>query len=353
MNSEKWFDWDTSENPESAAASSDRPEDPAASATPTSPDPGTTGAENTSDTGSLFQTQSPIPSSGSAEDYVPLETGELGAPSESGPPGSAEPTLGTEGVPAAAGFEAIEAPASTSGAPPAAPPSDSDPRTLTALRALHVDAVRAPAPVDAARPFHLRITGSLQTFEKERLLELIARENFGIREVDLDLQLEAGRILLPRISEFAAVLVAQTLRGAAVELRLEPSELVAAGAESALDPPTRYGSILQRPGEPATHPAEQIPVTSQPAIPGRGEAEELDVIIATGLIREPEWKAETSDAFSGLVESLKRELRFKAHLKKADALVRFEAKVLNSPWISESECRIQVSALAVRFAGPS
>ena len=70
------------------------------------------------------------------------------------------------------------------------------------------------------------------------------------------------------------------------------------------------------------------------------------------MIREPEWKAETSDSFAEVVESLKRELRFKAHLKKADALIRFEAKILNSSWISESECRVQVSALAVRFADP-
>ena len=167
MSSEKWFDWDTSENPEAASASSDRPEDPAAPAAPTSPDSGTPGTKNPSDTGSIFQTQSPVASSGSAEDYVPLETGPLAAPSEAGPPGSAEPTFETDGVPAAAGLEATEATVLTQGAPPAAPPSGSDPRTLTALRALHVDGVRAPAPVDAARPFHLRITGTLQALDRK------------------------------------------------------------------------------------------------------------------------------------------------------------------------------------------
>jgi hypothetical protein len=49
-----------------------------------------------------------------------------------------------------------------------------------------------------------------------------------------------------------------------------------------------------------------------------------------------------------LVESLKRELRYKAYIKKAHALVQFKAEVIPSPWHSENECRIQASALALK-----
>ncbi|NDD90947.1 hypothetical protein EBZ37_02520 [bacterium] len=206
-----------------------------------------------------------------------------------------------------------------------------------------------PIPqAEAMRPFHLWITGQLKSHEKDRLTDLLARENFGIREVDLELQFEAGRVLLPRISEYAAVLVAQALRGASVEFQLLPSEM----ASTAEQAPSSRSSIsrVQTTGELLDHPAEKIPVTQEAFLPGQETALALDHLIATGLIREPEWKAETSDSYSQIVEALKRELKFKAYLKKADALVRFEAKILTSPWISESECRVQVSALAVRYS---
>ncbi len=334
MTSEKWFDWDTSEEsaPEAAEPASDSPSDSPIETPSEMPLQPEGDAALPSFDGAAFDLGSPdAPPEASLQDSLqdaPLLQDDLREDSDS--PDSA-------GDLASVGAQA----------------------SGSALQSLHVP-IERPARVNAARPFHLWITGPLAPHEKEKLTELINREDFGIREVDLSVQLEAGRILLPRISEFAAVLVAQALKGSAVELRMQPSDLVSndlsADGQSASSEAGTVGFAAprephSRPTSPIEddHPAERIPVTGEARISGQETLIPVDVLVATGLLREPDWRAESSDAYSELVESLKRELRYKAHLKKADALVGFEARVLESPWLSEKECRIEVRATAVRF----
>jgi hypothetical protein len=196
------------------------------------------------------------------------------------------------------------------------------------------------AAIPAQRPFTLWIEGQFTAEDREKIQELLEREDFGIREVDLELQWETGRILLPQVSEYAAMRVAQTLRESALELSMQANMAAADGP-----------SFQKAPSTPSRHPAETIPITSQESVETAQPSESwatIDTILVTGLLKEPEWKAEQTDAFAKLVESLKRELRYRAHIKRAEALIRFKAEVLTSPWPSASECRVQVSALAVR-----
>lgn len=339
MTSEKWFDWDTSDEsaPEAAEPASDSPAEPA--------------SEIPSDS------HSEMPLEPEGESALPSFDGatfDLGSP-DAPPEASLQDSLQDAPLLQDDLREDSESPDSASDLA-----ANGTQASGSALQSLHVPAER-PARVNAARPFHLRITGPLAPHEKEKLTELINREDFGIREVDLSVQLEAGRILLPRISEFAAVLVAQALKGSAVELRMQPSDLVsndlsAEGHDASFEAGTAGLAATREPYSRPTspteddHPAERIPVTGDARISGQDSLIPVDVLVATGLLREPDWRAESSDAYSELVESLKRELRYKAHLKKADALVGFEARVLESPWLSEKECRIEVRATAVRFA---
>ena len=293
MTSDKWFDWDNSGSSESGSPGvnqepSGKSTQPSQQDAPVSPDP--------SEAFDSFDPTSPSPDTPLTEEAMP----ELGM---------TPPDLGAQ--------------------------------------ALHIQP--EPARVaEASRPFHLWIRGQLKSHEKDQLVDLLARENFGIREVDLEIQFEAGQVLLPRISEYAAVLVVQTLRGASVEFQLLPSEMALAdGATKNIS--KRFTQTAQT-VTTLDHPAESLPITKDPFLPGHENAHVFDQLVATGLIREPEWNAESSDSYSQMVEALKRELRFKAHLKKADGLVHFEAKILTSPWISETECRVQVSASAVRFS---
>ncbi|MBU6376329.1 MAG: hypothetical protein KGQ59_10065 [Bdellovibrionales bacterium] len=282
--------------------------------------------------------------SGASETGSPSVTQEQSSKSTQPSPQDAQMSPGQS-----EGFDSFDPTSSSPETPPmegAIPELGMDPPELGA-QALNIQP--EPAPVaEASRPFHLWIRGQLKSHEKDQLVDLLARENFGIREVDLEIQFEAGQVLLPRISEYAAVLVVQTLRGASVEFELLPSEMALAdGAPKSL--PKRFPHTPQTVST-LDHPAESLPITKDPFLPGHENAQIFDQLVATGLIREPEWNAESNDSYSQMVEALKRELRFKAHLKKADGLVHFEAKILASPWISETECRVQVSASAVRFS---
>jgi hypothetical protein len=203
----------------------------------------------------------------------------------------------------------------------------------------------AAASVPADRPFTLLIEGQITSEDRERLLELLSRENFGIREVDLEPQWDAGRLLLPQISEYAAMRVAQVLRESRLDLKLEP-----AGSQQAL-----LHSETSSPGSSSrthpVHPAELIPVTPLDHLgPGHSsdDWEAIDTLLATGRLMEPEWKASQTDAYSRLVETLKRELRYRAHIRRAEALIRFRAEILSGPWQESQECRVQVSALAIK-----
>jgi hypothetical protein len=239
-------------------------------------------------------------------------------------------------------------------APEAPAPQSTEPEPLASLEATEsspspgVTLLTQKAPIPAQRPFNLWVEGEFTAEDREKLTELLEREEFGIREVDLELQWETGRILLPQISEYAAMRVAQTLRESALELKMQANMIEAElpGSQKGLQSQTQTQTH-----SPAIHPAETIPITSLESIESSPQPEAwetIDTILVTGLLKEPEWKAEQTDAFSKLVESLKRELRYRAHIKRAEALIRFKAEVLTSPWPSASECRVQVSALAVK-----
>lgn len=226
--------------------------------------------------------------------------------------------------------------------PEAFEPSLQDPVLPPPAQATESQLEPQSAVVAAQRPYTLWIEGSFRPEDRDKLLDLISREGFGIREVDLEPQWESGRVLLPRISEYAAMRVAQVLRESSLTLRMDFSNSTQREPEPA--PPIRTEIASE-------HPAEAIPVTSH-ELPQPGadpsQWETVDTLIATALLAEPEWRASQTDAFANLVESLKRELRHRAYIKKAHALVSFQSQVIKSPWQGETECRVQVSAIALK-----
>jgi hypothetical protein len=213
-------------------------------------------------------------------------------------------------------------------------------------------AAETPPAVSASaeRPFSVWIEGNFTSEDRQKIEELISNENFGIRVGDLELQWEEGTVLLPQISEYAAMRVAQVLRESSLQLRLIPSEFKVLDSPEA--PIKSSGHSMAVSSE---HPAENIPVTTQEGLghdPSTENWEAIDTILATGILKEPEWKATETDGYGRLVESLKRELRYRAHIKKAEALLRFQSQILPSSWRSDGECRVQVSALAVKRSTP-
>lgn len=207
----------------------------------------------------------------------------------------------------------------------------------------------AQATVPAAYPYSLLITGRLTDHEKEKLLDLLSRENMGIREVDLEPQLEAGRILIPRISEFAGVLIVQALRAASVEMELGPSDLIFASEN------TRDESFVPMSGSEdvawssseASHPAEALPLTSESSIPGVNSFTVIDTLTATAALRSDVVETEKSSEYQEALDALQRELKYKAYRRGAQAIVSFSIQLaaLNLP----THYRLTVTGLAVKL----
>ena len=228
---------------------------------------------------------------------------------------------------------------SSSDSPPPTP-NQAAQEVMENVRKFSETAEPAPA-VPAAYPFSLTINGPLAPEEKERLLDLLSRENMGIREVDLEPQFEAGRILIPRISEYAGVLLVQALRGTQARMRLYPSDSQEDFHETSV--------VNAEPSGP--HPAESLPITQAGAFPQFSQTRTIETVTASAALNVRAVEAQETPEFQDALESLKRELRYRAFRKGACGIIgfNFTLTTLNLP----TRYRLTVSGDAVSLNTPS
>ena len=213
-------------------------------------------------------------------------------------------------------------------------------------------------PVSAQFPFSLMIEGTLEPEERERLIDLLGREGFGISEVDLEPQLKAGKILIPRVSEYAGVLLVQALRTAKARIRLGPSDTVFSTGDTRdaesdrIDSSTQNAQVrvaFQESGEglPA---AERIPVSTESTLPGFGPYYVLDAVTASVTLRTMALEAESSYEYQEALEQLKLELQYKASRKGANGIVNFGVQLITLP--QRSQYRLMAVGSAIRSGQP-
>lgn len=195
--------------------------------------------------------------------------------------------------------------------------------------------------VAASNPFTLRIAGELRPEEREKLLEILSRENLGIREMDLEHQFASHQILIPRVSEYVGVLIIQQLRQATVEFALAPSD----GFPEMPAPAFAARVETQTPAAPLVF--EDIPVTQDAELQGLGTPIPIDVVSASASIQAALVEARQSQAFEEVVDNLKRELKARAHYRGAKAITHFEMQLL--PLKDPALYRITLSGSAVRW----
>lgn len=271
------------------------------------------------------------------------------------PPPSEPSPSDTQSSPAESEFETSPQPEITEPLRPAthAPRTVSEP--LDKVREYSEQLSSARASVPASFPFSLIITGHLAPEEKERLLDLLSRENMGIREIDLEPQFESGKILIPRISEYAGILIMSALRSASVRLRFGPSDSIFAtedtqesDAASSFD--SGLGQSASQSRSDSSHPAEELPITTEATLPGQVEhaiTQLIDVVTASAALKTSSVEAEHSPEYQMLVETLQRELKYKAFHKGATAIVSFSVQLtsLRQP----THYRVQVTGAAIKI----
>jgi hypothetical protein len=237
-------------------------------------------------------------------------------------------------------------------------PSPQAPRTIEAplekVREYSEQLSPGKSSVPASFPFSLIVTGRLAPEEKERLLDLISRENMGIREIDLEPQFESGKILIPRISEYAGILILSALRSAAVKLRFGPSDSIFATEDTqdtnaGVSFDSGLGQSASRSSSDGSHPAEELPITTEAALPGQVQhamTQLIDVVTASAALKTSSVEAEHSPEYQMLLETLQRELKYKAFHKGATAIVSFSVQLtsLRQP----THYRVMVTGAAIK-----
>ncbi len=245
---------------------------------------------------------------------------------------------------------AMEMPAPMEYAPePALTAAPNNVDTLEAVRQYAEQLPSAAPNVPADFPFTLKVTGRLEPDERARFSDLITRENLGIREVDLEPQFEAGRILVPRVSEYAAVMLVQAIRGASVEIELGPSD----DAEGVWNTPYSASEVSgSHHALPDSHdnPAESLPVTSDSLLPDLGPYVVVDAVTASASLSSNAVEAEHSREYQELLEALQRELKYKAFRRGANAILCFQVTL--TPLTLPSRYRLTVIGSAVKFSTP-
>jgi uncharacterized protein YbjQ (UPF0145 family) len=205
-------------------------------------------------------------------------------------------------------------------------------------------------PEVAETPFSLVIEGPIRPHERETLLSILSRENLGVREVELEPQFAAGHILIPRISEYAGVMIVQALRNTTAKMRLGPSEriFVSSQAEDASDrlimPPTPDSEVFIHEEEFAH--ADRVLLTSADTIPGKKLLAAIDTLHNSMNLKSVSLSQPQSPRFQDAIERLKKQLKFQAHHRGANALVGF--KYTLHPLEGQSTFKLVVEARAVR-----
>lgn len=268
-------------------------------------------------------------------------------------PISESPEAISEAISESMGSPLEEPVAGIESATPPSPPSPSGstpPSTIESVRTFSENLKPGKPAVAAEFPFSLMIIGPLTAHEKAKLLDLISSEDFGIRELELEPQLAAGRVLLPRISEYAGIRIIQALRSTQAKIRFGPSDAIFSTEDTREESPTPsttspssstfYSSEVE-------HPAESLPLTSASSIPGVSNIALIDLITATALLNTRVVEAESSAEYLEITEALQREIKYKTFRKGGNAVTEFKIQIqyLSSP----AQYRLVATGNAVRI----
>jgi hypothetical protein len=190
-------------------------------------------------------------------------------------------------------------------------------------------------------PFHLMISGQFGPFERDKLILFITENSIGIASRDLDLQLNAGRVLFPRISEFAAVRLIQELRDSGLVFLLKPSA-------RDHDEPFEHSAALQF--QFNAQDQAQLSVPQIPILPDHStllaQYVEIDSIQTHQFVKAEMIEVERSDLFQEVIERMTQSLKQKARVKGGDALYRLQQKI--SPLRLPSQYQISVTAVVLK-----
>lgn len=212
---------------------------------------------------------------------------------------------------------------------PSEPAITGSQNTLQNIRQ-YSETVRVQTPIEAQTPYSLLIVGTLLKHEQERLISIISRANIGLREVELEPQFEAGRILIPRISEYLGIVIVQALRDSKTKMLLGPAEKIFSNEETQDGSHEFYEknqNIFYTSREQKLE-YEQIPITSDKHLSHQPLARVIDTVHTSLALKHSEVHAQRPDALNEALENAKNHLRALAFHKKAKGITQFTYQLI-------------------------
>ena len=221
--------------------------------------------------------------------------------------------------------------------------------SIDSIKSYSENLVTSDAQVVAAFPFTLKIEGKLTPEESEKLVSILEREKMGISAVDLESQIEEGQILIPRISEYAGILLIQALRGVSAKILFGPSDEIYSTPDTREDlvgsaPQWTVQDTIAEIGA-ALESADEVVVTNTEKLPQFSKLEVLDMVVVSGLLSTAAVEAKASQQYTHLLEALMRELKFKAKRRGANGIISLTITL--APLTLPTDYRVTVSGTAV------
>lgn len=201
--------------------------------------------------------------------------------------------------------------------------------TLDEIRNFSETVSTSKPTVTAGYPFSIRITGMLSQNEKEKILELLSRENLGIREIELEAQFSTGKILIPRISEYAGILIIQSLNTSSAKIEFGPSDQIYSTKDSqdqsSRNPTSSTVPVVMTIDTKSSHLAEALPITSTHNLPNIPYYVTIDTLVVSATLKAEQWNLEHE--LQKAIHSLQKELKYQAFYKGGKGIVDFKIQL--------------------------
>lgn len=192
-------------------------------------------------------------------------------------------------------------------------------------------------------PFHLRIHGHCGPFERDKLFLFLSENPIGLSTADLDLQIQAGKIFFPRISEFSAVKLIQELRDSGLSFQLHPSDQ----DEAVVTRESPQTFHYQNPSfQESGSPDQEIPILNENSKPD-APYQELEEVSVTQFVRTDLIEVENSAIIQEVIERMTEALKQKARLKGGNALMYLKKEI--TPLRLPSQYQISLKANVIRL----
>ena len=154
---------------------------------------------------------------------------------------------------------------------------------------------------------------------------------------DLELPLERGRLLLPRLTPYSAMEIYRTLRDSPVNFRMIRSEHV----KDQEDYFPHNQSQIQK-SNFTTHPARSIPIASE-SLESFESFQLIDTLVVVTYISSHALNATQSEDYEKAVQALKEKLQFQAYRKGGTHLFSFQTHLTSLSLSTEFQVKAQAT----------